>query len=193
MSRNTKIVLGIVLGLVAVCCVGAIIITVASGFFLNRVAEGFVDNPEQSAEVAQSIVDYELPPGFAEQGAMDLLGIKAAFITTTDENSIIMLMEFPAAMQMSQEEMEQQMKQALSQQGGNQNLTLSPVGTEEVNINGQTVVLSTSEGTDDQGTEVRQILGVFEGKSGNSAMLMIMGPIGSWDEEGVNSFIDSLQ
>ncbi len=193
MSRNTKIVLGIVLGLVALCCVGAIILTIASGYFINQVAEGFVNDPEQSAEVAQSIVNYELPAGFTEQGAMELLGIKAAFMTTTDENSIIMLMEFPAAMQMNQEEMEQQMEQALSQRGNSQNFTLSPVSTEEVNINGQTVILSTSEGADDQGTEIRQVLGVFEGKSGNSAMLMIMGPINSWDEEGINSFIDSLQ
>jgi hypothetical protein len=176
-----------------VCCIAVVAVVLASGYFINQAAEGFVENPEQAAEVAGSIVDYELPAGFQEQGAMDFLGMKAAFITSANDQSVIMLMEFPSALQMNQEQMEQQMEQALAQQGSQGSVSFSPVGTEEVNINNQTVVLTTSEGTGQNGGQVRQILGVFEGNSGNTAMLMIMGDVESWDEEGIDSFIDSLE
>ncbi|NJN55933.1 MAG: hypothetical protein HC804_15015 [Anaerolineae bacterium] len=60
-------------------------------------------------------------------------------------------------------------------------------------LSGQEVALGTYEGTDENGTGFRQILGVFEAKSGSPAMLMIMGPSDNWDEGGISQFIDSLE
>jgi hypothetical protein len=39
---------------------------------------------------------------------------------------------------------------------------------------------------------MRQISGVFDGTSG-PVMLLIMGRIGSWDEEALDAFMTSLQ
>lgn len=72
-------------------------------------------------------------------------------------------------------------------------MELEFVGSEEVTINNAPATLNTYEGTDGQGNEVRQILGVFETKSGSPGMLMVFGDPNNWDEGGVSQFLDSLE
>lgn len=192
MSRNTKIVVGIIAGILGVCC----IIAIVAALVLPRMFENFadtVDDPAAAAEVASDIVAYDLPSGYEEQGAMNFLGFRMAFITGPSEQSMIMLAEFPASLAGDEEQMQQQMRDAFANQTGSQNVNLEFVGTEDVTINGQEVALGTYEGTDDQGNTVRQILGVFETKSGSPGMLMIFGRQDSWDEDGIGRFLDSLE
>lgn len=192
MSRNTKIVVGVIVGLLAFCCVAAVIAVAATSYFGSQMVED-IANPESAAEVAGGIVDYQLPSGFHEQGSMSVLGMKTAFFVSDNSDAMIMLMEFPSSLATDQAEMQRQMEQAFAQQSGQQGLEMYQVSTEEIVINGQTVVLSVQEGTDSNNTQVRQNIAAFEGKSGNTAMLMIVGPLESWDEEGIDSFIDSLE
>lgn len=192
MSRNTKIVVGIIAGILGVCCIIAIVAVVALPRMFENFAES-VDDPAAAAEVAAAIVDYDLPSGYDEQGAMNFLGFRMAFITGPSDQSMIMLAEFPASLAGDEEQMQQQMRDAFANQTGAQNVSLEFVGSEDVIINGQEVALGTYEGTDDQGNTVRQILGVFETKSGSPGMLMIFGNQSNWDESGINSFIDSLE
>lgn len=192
MSRNTKIVVGVIVGLLAFCCIAAVIAVAATSYFGSQMVED-IANPESAAEVAGGIVDYQLPSGFHEQGSMSVLGMKTAFFVSDNSDAMIMLMEFPSSLATDQEEMQRQMEQAFAQQSGQQGLEMYQVSTEEVIINGQTVILSVQEGTDSNNTQVRQNIAAFEGKSGNTAMLMIVGPLESWDEEGIDSFIDSLE
>lgn len=192
MSRNTKIVVGVIVGLLAFCCIAAVIAVAATSYFGSQMVED-IANPESAAEVAGGIVDYQLPSGFHEQGSMSVLGMKTAFFVSDNSDAMIMLMEFPSSLATDQEEMQRQMEQAFAQQSGQQGLEMYQVSTEEIIINGQTVILSVQEGTDSNNTQVRQNIAAFEGKSGNTAMLMIVGPMESWDEEGIDSFIDSLE
>jgi hypothetical protein len=192
MSRNTKIVVGIIAGILGVCC----LIAIVAALVLPRVFENFaenVDDPAAAAEVAGEIVDYDLPSGYDEQGAMNFLGFRMAFFTGPAEQSMIMLAEFPASLAGDEEQMQQQMRDAFASQTGAQNANLEFVGSEDVIINGQEIALGTYEGTDDQGNTVRQILGVFETKSGSPGMLMIFGRQDNWDENGINRFLDSLE
>lgn len=192
MSRNTKIVVGIIGGILAVCCLIAIIAALVLPRVFENFAEG-IDDPAAAADVATSIVDYDLPAGYDEQGAMNLFGFRMAFITGPNENSMIMLAEFPAALAGDEAQMQQQMRDAFANQTGTQNMELEFVGSEEVTINNAPATLNTYEGTDGQGNEVRQILGVFETKSGSPGMLMVFGDPNNWDEGGVSQFLDSLE
>lgn len=192
MSRNTKIVVGIIAGIVGVCCIIAIVAVLVLPRMFENFAEN-VDDPAAAEEVAESIVEYDLPSGYDEQGAMNFLGFRMAFIAGQNEQTMIMLAEFPASLAGDEEQMQQQMRDAFANQTGSQNVSLEFVGSEEITINGQEVVLGTYEGSDENGTSFRQILGVFEAKSGSPAMLMIMGPTGNWDEGGISQFIDSLE
>ena len=196
MSRTTKIVIGIVSGLLILCCIGAI----AAVLIIPRAIEGFAENnftddPERAAEVGKSIVDYEVPAGMQEEGAMGFMGMKMVFFTTGDLNTaVITLMQFPSALQMDEEEMQQQMEDALAQQGGGQQINnLEVVSVEEIVINDQNTALTTLEGTDERGNEIRQITGVFTSKDGNTAMLMAMGPVASWESTHIDEFIESLK
>ncbi len=192
MSRNTKIVVGIIAGILGVCCIIAIIAALVLPRMFENVADGF-DNPEEAAEVGGSIVDYDLPAGYDEQGAMNLFGFRMAFIAGPDENSMIMLAEFPASLAGDEAQMQQQMRDAFANQTGTQNMELEFVSSEDVTINDAAATLATYEGTDSQGNNVRQILGVFEAKSGSPAMLMIFGDPNNWDEDGISHFLDSLE
>jgi hypothetical protein len=83
MSRTTKIVLGVVGGLLSLCCLAVVAFVV----IVPRVAENFVENnvtddTEKAAEVGQSILDYDLPAGLHEEGAMSLVGIRTVFMTS---------------------------------------------------------------------------------------------------------------
>jgi hypothetical protein len=101
-------------------------------------------------------------------------------------------MEFPAYVTGGEEEMRRQMEQAFANQSGQQNLNMKEISTEEVVINDEKTILTTMEGKDGNGTAVRQVTGIFEANSGNSAMLMIVSPIDSWEESNLDEFIDSL-
>lgn len=192
MSRNTKIVVGIIAGILVLCCIIVIVAYFALGPLLRGMSEGF-DNPEAGAEVAESIIDYELPAGYEEQGAMNLLGFRMAFISGAGEQSMIMLAEFPSSLAGDEEQMQQQMRDAFANQTGSQNVNLEFVGSEDIIINGHEVALGTYEGSDDQGNRLRQLLAVFEAKSGSPGMLMIFGDQDSWDEDGIGRFLDSLE
>ena len=192
MSRNTKIVVGIIAGILGVCCIIAIVAALLLPRMFEDMAEGF-DNPLAGAELAESMVDYELPAGYEEQGAMNLLVMEIAVITGTDQQTMIMLAEFSDVFTGNEEDMQQQMRDAFASQTGAQNANLEFVGSQDVTINGQDVTLGTYEGTDEQGNGIRQILGVFETKNGGSGMLMIFGSRDNWDEGGISQFLDSLE
>jgi hypothetical protein len=194
MSRNMKIVLGVIGVIVALCCLLGVVAAFLVPRFATQFAEqAFVDDPEHAAEVGRSIIDYELPPGYREEGAVNVAGTRMVFITSASRNAVIMLMQFPAALRADEAEMERQMRQSLEQQSGRQGLNLSTVGTEEIVINDRAVTLTTREGTDQNGAAVRQVTGAFEAKNGAIAMLMMMGPIDGWNEAEIDQFIDSLR
>lgn len=191
MSRNTKILIGVVGGLLGLCC----IIGIVAFVFLRQVGSQFeqgFDDPEAAAETAQGIVAYSLPAGFSEQGAMSFLGIEMAFITNASNDSVIMLMSFPQALAGNEEQMRQQMEDSMAENFGDQNINFTPVESREVTINGQPAVVSILEGTNENGAIIRQATSIFEGDGGKPSMLMIVSPASQWDASNLDGFIDSL-
>jgi hypothetical protein len=195
MSKNTKIVVGIIVGILLICCIGAAIAATILPRMASDFAEGaIIENPAQAAEIASSMVDYTLPPGFVEEGGMSILGIKTVFISSSAETgSAIVLMQFPAGMEGNEASMQQQMEDAFANQSGSQNYSVDYVSTETKTINGQPANLAFYEGTDDSGGEIRQVIGVFETKDGNTGMLMVIAPKNGWEQAGLERFLDSLR
>jgi hypothetical protein len=116
------------------------------------------------------------------------------FISTGQrDDAVVMLMQFPAVMQTSEEEMRRQMEQSLSQQRGQRQFNMEVVSEDEVVINDQSTVLTTLEGTDENGNAIRQVTGVFESKEGGPAMLMAISPTTAWEENNIDEFIESLR
>lgn len=189
MNRKTLlIILGIV---VVLCCcaaaAGILLVTQAGRFIAQTVS---VD-PAKTSAVAQSITDYTLPSGYKEQFSMSLMGFDLAAFSTQDDKQMIMLFQAPANSGLTTQQMEDQMRQAQQQQTG-QNYTLEKVGTQSAYIRGETTEFTIYEGKDKNGVAIRELVGAFKGKSG-TAILMIVGPIDSWDTAAVDSFVKSLR
>jgi hypothetical protein len=197
MSRNTTIALGIIAGLVFLCiCVGVIAYVALNraGQVVGEAVEGAIaDDPAKVAQIAQGIVEYKLPPGYREQFGMSFFGFDmVAFGPAESTDQMIMLMQFPESAGLDQAEMEQQMKQSLQQQRGRQDIPMQEVDQVQRTIRDQAVTLTISEGTNSEGTVMRQMSGVFQGEKG-VVLLMMMGQKQTWDQQAIDAFIASLR
>ncbi len=194
MTRGTRIALIIVVVLMVVCLCAAIATAFIMGPIRRQVGGIIQSNPADIAKVGSQIAQYEIPAGY-EQGGFSLLDYSMIVIAPKNDSSkpIFMLMQIPATASTSREEMERSFLQMGQQQAfGNQNLTLRPAGTTSATIRGKQVTLAVQEGTLQTGQGFREMIGVFDGNNG-PAMLMIMGPIDTWDLKVVDQFIRSFR
>lgn len=196
MSRNMKIFLGVIAGILIICCVGAVITfvalpTIAARFF----DQALIEDPEEVAAIGQEIINYERPTGFLEEGAMQVMGIRMVFMIPElrQQNAFIMLMEFPASLSGNEAQMRRQMEETFSRQTGQQDLNMVYKGSETVTINGKEATLGIYEGTDENGMTVRQASAVFETNSGAPGMVLIFGPVNEWEGLGLEQFLQSMQ
>ncbi len=195
MSRELKIALGVVGGLVAVCCLIFGILALVMPRMTEQFMEtAFTEDSEQAADVAKSILDYDLPDGYLEESAMDFAGMKMVMIVANDEPGMaFMLMQFSAAMQMNEADMQRQMEESFSRQMGQGGIQMQVVDTDEVVINGETVELTIMEGSGSTGEAARQVMGVFPANDGSPAMIMIVGLATEWDTDAYNHFFNSVE
>ncbi len=198
MSKELKIVLGIIGVLLVLCCAaGGVFMMVVPRMAEDVMENSFVEDPAEVAAVADEMMDFTMPAGYEAKMAMDLAGTKMVMIGSaeygTDHTLMISIMEYPKYFTGNTEDMKDQFERSFAQQSGISTNNMREAYTEEVVINGEKVDLVVSEGSDNTGNEMRQVIGVFESKSGSPAVLMIMGDPNSWDLEGYNSFIQSMQ
>lgn len=193
MTRNAKIALSILGGLVVVClCAGALAagaLTIAG----RKVAQTIVVDPEQAAQVANNITEYDLPAGY-KQEAMRILGFNLVTLAPeqADGAPVILMMQFPAGANLDQKQMEEQMQRSMQMQFMGQGLSLKLIGQQDIKIRGEDATLTIREGQNSDGTKIRQATAQFTGNEGE-ALLMIMGPKQTWDQTLVDTFIQSMR
>jgi hypothetical protein len=192
-NNNKKIWIG--LGAAALFCLCAV--AFAAVIFIRmgqQVQQGMKADPEAAAEVAHAIADYELPEGYHEEFSMNILTTSMVFMSARESGSFsleptIMLAQFKTLG--NEEQIKEQMRQSFEQQMGRRNVVMQLVETKKTTIRGEETEVAYYEGSDDNGTALRQVITTFPGKGG-IAMLMITGPSEYWDEETINAFIESI-
>lgn len=191
MSRGLKVALVLTAVALFLCCVAGLGATFLGTRLVGRV---FITNPERVQAVGRQIADYEVPGGYAEMFAMNVMGLKMVAISSSTSSNylIIMLMQLPSGIQISREEMERQIEQALARQTGLDSADMASVDQQETIIKGQPVTLTVREGANQNGRSLRQITGLFEGKGG-PAVLMVTGETSTWDQPLVDRFIASIR
>jgi hypothetical protein len=196
MNRNTIIILSIV-GVLALCCIGSFALFGLGGMFVSQTFEqAVVESPEEAAEVGQGIVDYTLPAGYQELVAFNMLGNSIVMIgsnTGTEQSMAIMLASFSSGMMGNEQQMRDQMRDAFAQQDGKEVSSFSTTSTQEITINGEPTTLVIAEGTSEDGQQVRQATATFTTDDGNVGMLMIIGAPDNWDQDAVDTFLNSLR
>lgn len=187
---NRKVLLSIVGILVVLFICG-----VASALLLFNRAQQVISNttskdPEIVSEVADDIIDFELPASYTQSVSMSLLGITMAGFTTQDEHNAILLFKIPTNNQVSADQIRRQINEMAEKQTG-ESYSLEQTGSQQVTISGQTVNMDIYEGTSSSGMVFRQMMGTFEGKNG-PAWLMILAPADSWDQAALDAFFASI-
>jgi hypothetical protein len=153
--------------------------------------QGMKTDPASAAKAAREIADYELPPGYQEESALDFFIYTMVMISdpATPGKPLITLAQFQAGV--DKEQMEQQLRQAAEQQGGQRGFTMTVVETKTMTIRGVETEVIIYEGTDQDGDVMRQLITTFPSKDG-TAMLMIVGNAQSWDQEEIDTFLESI-
>lgn len=195
LTRNQKIIIGVVGGILLLCCIGGGLLWWAGSTLFNQVAQGFNQDPAKSQEVGQSIATYTAPDGYTEAFSMELLGVKMVALGPAGggNGTILMLMTFPANMEGNSEQMQEQMSQAFSQQTGQSGFEFTTTEERAVTIRGQEVNLVIRDGTNSSGASMRQAVAAFEGSNGNVVMFMAMSEPTQWDDAAIESFLSSIK
>ncbi len=188
--RAIRIAGGVFSGSLALCCLVSATAVLLGRMVIRQVAPR---DSTQTAKLAAEIAEYDLPPGYSEQSAMNF-GLTQTVVIAPDTRNkpVIMLMQF-AAGGADPDVIRKQMEQSLRQSNSQPGLETKVVEEKEVTIKGETVILTVRESSDSLGNVLfRQMSGVFKGKEG-LVMLMITGQPDHWDEEEIERFIESIR
>ena len=156
------------------------------------------DNPESAKKIASSLLDYTLPAGYIEQGGRDLGVIKMVLITPEGLppqfhlRHVILLTTYSKALGLSEDQFRQELRLAMLR-SVNEVTTMEYIRDVTTTIRGEELTLKVYESFGEYDTPTRMMFSsAFPGKSGD-VILGFAGPIGSWNQEIVNRFIESIK
>ena len=182
------------LGVAALFCLCA---AAVAFFVFYKIGQGVKDSvktdPESASQAAHEIADYTLPRGYREQMSMNIVFYSFAMIgpeSSTTNGPIIMLAQFDSSAT-DPEQMKEQIRQSFEQQAGRNGTNMKLVEVKKMTIRGEETDVALYEGTDQNGASIKQLIASFPGKAG-TALLMVMGDGGTWDQTMIEDFIQSI-
>lgn len=193
MSRNAKIVVGLVTGLLLLCVCAAGVATVGlMGMAGTAVARALEVRPAAVAGTASSIADFELPPGYQPQGSAQMAGFGIVYYSHGDKTRHITLAQAPSWVNVDYGTFASFALQAAPNGLYDRQARSRIVGSTLATVRGEQVTLVTAEGTNTLGVPYRTVSGVFRGNRG-TAIVSVEGPISTWNQDEVDAFIASIR
>ncbi len=191
MQESKKLLIG--LGIIAVICsciAGAAYFAFRK--FESRLQNAVNGDPTSVARARQDIAEFDIPEGY-QPFALNMFNYDMLTLTPVSAQSgmTIMLMQYTGLTAGNSEQMEEQLRRAISQQGGQAGTSMKLVDTYEETIRAQTVTVSVSEGQF-QGLTMRQWSTVFQGNKGPT-IVMVQGITEAWDDQLLDDFIKSIK
>jgi len=202
MSTGAKllIILSIIFGCLAVlCCAGLILITRYAGTYLE---DAFTDDPVKVERHRAELLDIEIPEAFEPQGSMNMSipltdqSFMSMVIYADDQGGSIVLMSMGDTFaDMSDVDMEQEMKDAMREQGmgpTDENIDWE-VQQKKFTIEGETVTFTYRIARGAEGEAERfEVVGTVPGKRG-PVLIMISADAQSITEEDIDAVIESIR
>lgn len=191
MQESKKLLIG--LGIISIiCCCIAAVAYFAFRKIGTRLQSAVNGDPTSVARVQQDIAEFEIPEGY-QPFALNMFNYDMLTLTPVSAQSgmTIMLMQYTGVTAGNSEQMEEQLRRAISQQGGQAGTNMKLVDTYEETIRGQTVTVSVSEGQF-QSFTMRQWSTVFQGNKGPT-IVMVQGITDGWDDQLLDDFIKSIK
>lgn len=200
MSRNTKIILSVVLGASMLCGIAVLVVIVGMMPSAEnvRVPTSSMDLNEVTKQVSR-MVEYDLPPGYREISFSDtplgetLMIAKSDVSVSDTPGSVIVVMQ-PAPMNtLSQEEMQHQLMMSMMMLAGKEGMDLEFVGSEDIQIAHQETGFLIYEGLGDDGDEIQLIVSGFFQVNGKQTMVVVYGLRDNWPAEDIEAFVQSIR
>lgn len=189
MTEHRKRIIAILGSLFVVCsCCGGLAFWLGSLF-----SQSVVTDPGRVREIGRQIAKYTPPAGYSEILGVDFMNTKTVAMATEDPSSdtIIFLMHVPEAQGVSEAEIEQQL-QLMLRRFNMQPIDFTQERVETRLVNDQEVEVTFHRGVDNTGKAFRQMT-VFFRSDGGKAFLMAQGSEAGWDQEALDSLLDSIQ
>ncbi len=178
--------------------IGACLFLVILGSALTPKIKSYVlslflkDDPNYAAQVAHTMIDYDLPPGYQEQRAMQVKTYYTLAIIASNDHPSDLIAIQPASDFLKDPEWGESSEERAAQEIGDLHFQTHTVSVQDVLIRNQPSSLRILEGLDEDGHDIRQALSAFSGKSGN-VMVIIVGDIETWDQAMVDRFLSSIR
>lgn len=180
------------LGLVSACMLFFIIGRALTPKIRSCVLSLFMkEDPKYAAQVAHTMIDYDLPAGYQERSAMQVKTFYTLAIIASNDHPSDLISIQPASDLMKDPEWGGNSQEQAAQEIGNLHYQTHTVSVQEVLIRNEPSELRILEGQDEDGIAIRQALTVFNGKNRN-VLVIIVGDIETWDQAMVDQFLLSI-
>jgi hypothetical protein len=186
--RVMILLLGSMVTVLLLCVLGSALTHRIRGYVYSLFLK---DDPEYAAQVAHTMIDYDLPPGYQEQSAMQVKTYYTLAIIASNDHSTNLITIQPASDLLMDPEWGGSSQERSAQEIGDLRYQTHTVSVQDVLIQNQPSRLRMLEGLDEDGHDIRQVLSVFTGKSGN-VLVIIVGDIETWDQTMVDQFLSSI-
>ena len=186
--RVMILLLGSMVTIMLLCILGSALTHRIRGYVYSLFLK---DDPEYAAQVAHTMIDYDLPPGYQEQSAMQVKTYYTLAIIASNDHSTNLITIQPASDLMMDPEWSGNSQKRAAQEIVDLHYQTHTVGVQSVYIRNQPSMLRILEGQDEDGHDIRQALSAFTGKNGN-VLIIIVGDIKTWDQAMVDQFLLSI-
>ncbi len=184
-QKRNKIILIVVIGLIALC----LIVCGVAYFSLRQTVTNMVEvDPEKAKSLATQITDYDLPTGYKEMVGTSTFGlITVAIMDEAEKNTIWLLQSESGGLP----DPEKFLQDGVAYQSNNP-ITWTSNDIQIYTIRDKESSITKYDGITQDGKEYHAWAGKFTGKGGN-AIIVIVGPDETWDENMAETFINSMR
>jgi|GEM_PF-882662 len=144
---------------------------------------------DDAKNVARMIASYDMPKGYSEQFAVEMLGYQVVSLIGPEESSHIYLIQVPQGIELTPDQLQQ--ARIMDNSDTIEPKQMQFVENRPVVIRGQSVTLVIQEGLNSENQPYRSATALFEGRNG-PALVNISAAITHWDQALVDAFLASL-
>ena len=200
MDKTTKtilIIVGVVLVLGVICCVGGyLFLSVGGNVLMNEMV---VEDSSEALAIANQYIDFDIPAGYNAAGVnmgfmrMIMMGDNLNEDTPSSKPFITIMGMIEMEDDSNPETMRVTMEGQVMQSMGRNDVVMRKTDSFTRVIRSQNVEIMVFEGQDENGTLMKAYVSdLFDGKEG-MVMLYIMGEESGWDQTLVDAFIQSIR
>jgi hypothetical protein len=191
-SNTTKIIIIVVAVLAVLCLVACAVIAFFVRNVGQRVGQSVKSDPAAVNSATQQIASIDLPEGYTPTSSMNILGMTMVVYEGSNKNSALVLIQMPTTTELTEANIKQ-MEEQMQNQSGRRLQNYKVIKEYDATIRGKPGKVIIQEGeSSDGGDTMRQMMVVFQGKSG-LAMMMIIGPANQWDQSAYDAMVKSIK